>query len=136
MRYEVGTRLYVRVAGPVTPALQVDRIDGRYTGVLSPVGAGTLDADVTLVNSGNIRLNVTATIRVSALFGLWSTEADSRGQDMTDMTTIASEPVVVWAVPWTMLLVLVLLAVAVVVAVRNLRRRRRLRTSGVTAAAS
>ncbi|GAB2474012.1 DUF916 domain-containing protein [Xylanimonas ulmi] len=67
-----GTRVYVRVGGPVAPALEASPLRGAYAGRLGPLTPGRLEVETTLVNSGNIRLDPTAVVRVRSLFGLWT----------------------------------------------------------------
>lgn len=74
LQYRVGTRVYVRVAGTATPALDVDHLEGHYRGRLSPVASGTLAITATVVNTGNVRLVPTATAHVRSLFGIWEAE--------------------------------------------------------------
>ncbi|QAY63118.1 hypothetical protein ET495_07515 [Xylanimonas allomyrinae] len=70
--YAAGTRLYVRVAGTVAPAVDVDRLGGAYRGRIGPVSPGALDVEATLVNSGNVRLDPRTVVHVRSLFGLWT----------------------------------------------------------------
>lgn len=157
-----GTRVYVRVAGPVAPALEVDTLTGKYHGRWGPFVPGSADIAATVENTGNVRITPEATVTISSLFGWWTREVPlgeigeilptgahrsmatfeevpalgplwvsldfpqvlSRGQDVTDVVGITSSTVLIWAVPWTLLVALALLLVAAIVAVRNLRLRR------------
>lgn len=73
IRQRVGARVYVRVGGPVTPGLRIDRLDVEHTTpsfavpLLSEGGQATVHWEVS--NSGNVRLAPTATIVVKGLFG-------------------------------------------------------------------
>jgi len=73
--YAAGTRVYLRVAGTVQPALDVDGLTARYDGPFAPLTGGSLDVDAALHNTGNVRLAPDTVVRVRALFGLWSTTA-------------------------------------------------------------
>lgn len=67
----VGARLYVRVLGPVNPALEIDRLETDYRGVVNPIGGGELAVTYTVRNAGNTRLQGEQSVRVQAPFG-WS----------------------------------------------------------------
>ncbi|HMG26754.1 MAG TPA: hypothetical protein VKH36_08070 [Acidimicrobiia bacterium] len=67
----VGTRVYGRVAGPLTPRLDVTELQvTSHAGVGGLLG-GAVDADVTyrVVNTGNVRLSPTAKTTVSPMIG-------------------------------------------------------------------
>ncbi|MER7798424.1 DUF916 domain-containing protein [Microbacterium sp. NPDC096154] len=49
----------------------------------------------------------------------------STGQDVTELAEITTRTIVVWAVPWVLVVAVALLLAAVVLAIVNLRRRRR-----------
>lgn len=63
-----GSRLYVRVAGPVSPTLDIEQIQGTYHPTLNPL-AGTLDIAYTVRNTGNVRLAAKQRLAVKAPFG-------------------------------------------------------------------
>lgn len=69
----VGARLYVRVAGPITPNLRVDQPTAAYRGTANPAAPGEVDVTWTVVNDGNVRLTVRPSVRVEGLFGLGGT---------------------------------------------------------------
>jgi len=69
----VGTRLYVRVSGPVTPHLDVENIESAYHGSLNPL-SGSLDVTYTVRNVGNVRLGARQTVEVNDLFGSVASE--------------------------------------------------------------
>lgn len=69
-----GSRLYLRVAGPLDPRIVVDRVKSTYHWALNPL-AGSLDVTYTLRNAGNIRLPAHQRLAVKAPFGL---ELDQR----------------------------------------------------------
>ncbi|MCL3859633.1 DUF916 domain-containing protein [Actinotalea sp. K2] len=74
----VGTRVYVRVAGPVEPGLTVESVTASYAHVVNPARPGSSVVSYTVVNTGNVRLDAVPTVEVKAPFGLWShvVEAD------------------------------------------------------------
>lgn len=166
VRYAVGTRAHVRVAGPVEPKLSVDSFEGRYRSPVSPIGLAPLLTTATVVNTGNIRVSGTARVEAMGLFGLWSEKGEavptaellrggattlssdlsevpqigpiwvtftidslrSRGQDLNAVNTETETiTVVVWAVPWSLIVIIALFAIAMGIAVRNLRLRLRSR---------
>lgn len=63
-----GSRLYVRVAGPVSPSLDVEQIESTYHPTLNPL-AGTLDVAYTVRNTGNVRLAARQRLVVRAPVG-------------------------------------------------------------------
>lgn len=81
VQYRVGTRVHIRVAGPVDAALDVDALRGHHETRWTPFAAAPLDVDATLVNTGNVRVTPQARINVSGLFGWWSDSAPLAGID-------------------------------------------------------
>lgn len=67
----VGTRFYVRVAGPITPELTFDHLTAHHEQSINPLRFGDVEVTETLVNSGNLRLDASRSIEVSGLFGWW-----------------------------------------------------------------
>ncbi|MFT7837874.1 DUF916 domain-containing protein [Saccharothrix sp. BKS2] len=66
----VGSRLYVRVAGPITASVRVDSVTPTYRGTPNPAGTGEVDVTCTIVNEGNLRLALRPSAAVSGPFGL------------------------------------------------------------------
>ncbi|GAA1294704.1 WxL protein peptidoglycan domain-containing protein [Saccharothrix xinjiangensis] len=66
----VGSRLYARVAGPISASARIDSLTAVYRGTSNPAGAGEVDVTYTVVNEGNLRLALRPSARVSGLFGL------------------------------------------------------------------
>jgi hypothetical protein len=62
VRHRMGARVYVRVSGPIAPALRIDELDVERDG-----GTATVTWDVS--NTGNVRLTPSAEVRVTGLFG-------------------------------------------------------------------
>ncbi|GAA2687295.1 MULTISPECIES: WxL protein peptidoglycan domain-containing protein [Actinosynnema] len=66
----VGSRVYARVAGAVTPEVGVESLSATYRASLNPAGAGELDVTYTVVNRGNVRLTVRPSVVAQGLLGL------------------------------------------------------------------
>jgi hypothetical protein len=62
VRHRMGARVYVRVSGPVAPALRIDELS-----VIRDGGTATVNWEV--VNTGNLRLAPDAQVRITGLFG-------------------------------------------------------------------
>lgn len=73
VRERVGARVYVRVEGPVSPAVRIDRLDVVHetpsfaVPFFSSDGKATVTWEVT--NTGNVRLTPTTVLKVKGLFG-------------------------------------------------------------------
>lgn len=67
----IAARVYVRVRGPLHPALTVTDIKSRAAGgTWAPLGApGRMTITYHVVNSGNVRMNGRATIELTDAFG-------------------------------------------------------------------
>ncbi|QGH69622.1 DUF916 domain-containing protein [Pseudactinotalea sp. HY158] len=66
----VGTRVYIRVNGDLTPQLSVTDLSVRYGGALWPFRRGPATVDYEITNTGNVRLAGSATITLQGPFGL------------------------------------------------------------------
>src|SRR5262249_30918246 len=64
----VGSRIYLRVTGPVNPSLVVENIASNYNSSLNPLD-GSLDVSYTVRNAGNVRLAAHQKVAVSDVFG-------------------------------------------------------------------
>jgi hypothetical protein len=64
-----GSRLYVRVTGPLNPVLVIDNIHAVYHASVNPLG-GSLDVTYTVRNAGNVRLGAHQLIAASGPFGV------------------------------------------------------------------
>ncbi|KOV70851.1 hypothetical protein ADL00_08490 [Streptomyces sp. AS58] len=71
----LGSRLHLRVSGPLEPALQVTDMHAEYRGTLNPAGSGSMQVTYTVANTGNVRLKARQLIRTSGLFGLVNQDA-------------------------------------------------------------
>ncbi|WP_436794222.1 hypothetical protein [Actinospongicola halichondriae] len=142
VNYRLGARIYVRVGGPVTPALRIDDLSVERDGDQAIV---TWEVE----NTGNLRLQPTAEVRVTGWFGRTVARAplqelpelipDANFVGATVLTGMPSfEPLTAHVVvtapeadaeaslrfapyPWVLLLVLLLLVIG---AAWWLRRRR------------
>jgi hypothetical protein len=77
-----GTRLYLRVDGPVEPKLLVEDIKPSYDPSLNPLG-GKATVTYTVANRGNVRLGGTSYVTASGPFGLM--EARSLDQELPEL---------------------------------------------------
>jgi len=64
-----GSRMYVRVNGPLTAELAVTNVDATFDHSISPLG-GTARVKYRVENRGNVRLAGTATLSVAGPFGI------------------------------------------------------------------
>jgi hypothetical protein len=150
----VGTRVYGRVKGPITPSLSVTHIQVvTHTGVVGLLG-GPVDSDITytVVNTGNIRLDPTSAVSVSPLIGP-STNASPvnlpellpHGSARVHLRVNGVVPVVhmtvhmketsaapttvgvggAWVIPWLLILIIVIIVLWIL-----WRRRRRRQKEG------
>jgi hypothetical protein len=81
VQYRVGARIHLRVAGPVTAAVEVDSVSAVHETRLSPFAASAMDVAATLVNTGNVRVSPASRVHVAGLFGWWSASAALEGID-------------------------------------------------------
>jgi len=63
----VGQRVYLRVRGPLQPAVALEGLSAGYRAG-GPFGQGTSSIRFTVRNSGNVRVSGTPNVRVSGLF--------------------------------------------------------------------
>ncbi|MBV8958273.1 MAG: hypothetical protein JO087_05850 [Actinobacteria bacterium] len=66
-----GSRLYVRVAGPLQPQLAISKISSSYHPRLNPL-SGPVDVTYEVENRGNVRLGGQVQADASGVFGLGS----------------------------------------------------------------
>lgn len=64
-----GTRIYIRVAGPVEQDLAIARVDTDYRPALDPLG-GSATVRYVITNRGNVRLAGRHSVTISGPFGL------------------------------------------------------------------
>jgi len=138
----VAARVYLRVSGPTTPALEVSDVELEHDrGIFPWTGSGKGTVTYTLRNTGNIRLTPTAALTLSGMFGeIESLDAEGLpellpGQEVTLSEAVSSVPAfgrvttdvevttaegpessgstTTWLVPWPgLVLVLLLVGVA------------------------
>jgi hypothetical protein len=72
LRRRVGARVYVRVEGPLDPALSVTRlaVDDDQALVPYATGRGRVGVDYTVTNTGNVRMAPRARVELVGPFGL------------------------------------------------------------------
>jgi hypothetical protein len=63
-----GSRVYVRVAGPVNPELRIENVSSDYHGEFNPFD-GSMDVSYTVRNPGNVRLGAKPVLTISGPFG-------------------------------------------------------------------
>lgn len=64
-----GTRVYLRVEGPITPALAITNVSSGYDAEPNPLG-GTEKVSFTIRNTGNVRIGGTYWVTVSGPLGI------------------------------------------------------------------
>jgi hypothetical protein len=69
----VGTRVFVRVSGPLHPQMVVQDLSVKYDDPLNPIATGTATLSYTVRNVGNVALGGQPTASVTGLFGSKST---------------------------------------------------------------
>lgn len=71
LNQRVGTRVYLRVAGPIHPALTVQGLSARYRAhdLWNPFGSGDVTVKYHVQNTGNVILSGTQALTVDGLFG-------------------------------------------------------------------
>jgi hypothetical protein len=65
----IGSRIFLRVSGPLHPGFAVTNLHVTYQGTLNPVGTGRADLTYTVRNTGNVALGGRQTVYISGLFG-------------------------------------------------------------------
>ncbi|MDO8362470.1 MAG: DUF916 domain-containing protein [Actinomycetota bacterium] len=65
----IGSRLYVRVSGPISPELAVADVETDYDHALNPMG-GSARVTYRIENHGNVRLGGSATLTIGGPFGI------------------------------------------------------------------
>jgi hypothetical protein len=76
----VGSRIYLRVTGPLHPRLTVLGMTSAYRGSANPAGCGTVDVRYKVRNDGNVRLSGHQRVRVSGPLG-----TGAKTQDLPDL---------------------------------------------------
>ncbi|PZQ89828.1 MAG: hypothetical protein DI534_08620 [Leifsonia xyli] len=65
-----GTRIYLRVDGPIEPALTVSGLVSGFAASWIPFAPGTGRVDFTVANTGNVRLTAEPRVRLTGPFGI------------------------------------------------------------------
>jgi hypothetical protein len=65
----VGTRMFIRVSGPLHPGFTVKNLQVKYEGTSDPIGTGKVNLTYTVDNTGNVALGGRQTVYVTGLFG-------------------------------------------------------------------
>jgi hypothetical protein len=76
-----GTRLYLRVTGPVNPALVVEDVSTEYHAAANPLD-GSVDVTYKVRNTGNVRLGAHQHVEVKDLFG---SVDERKGDDIPEL---------------------------------------------------
>ncbi|MFF8357881.1 WxL protein peptidoglycan domain-containing protein [Streptomyces chartreusis] len=79
----VGARVYLRVAGALTPRLAVEDLRTVYHGTANPFGTGTATVTYTVRNTGNVRLAAHQTVGVRD--GLGGTAEPAELRDLPEL---------------------------------------------------
>jgi hypothetical protein len=66
----VGTRVFIRVSGPLHPQLAVTDVHTSYGGTLNPFGTGHTHLSYVVRNVGNVNLGARQEVNIKGLFGL------------------------------------------------------------------
>lgn len=72
MDRRTGTRLYLRVNGPLSAEFSVDSVDTEYSHSINPLG-GSASVRYRVRNTGNVRLSGTTTIKLAGPLGIGET---------------------------------------------------------------
>jgi hypothetical protein len=151
LEQRVGSRIYLRVTGPLRPALRIEDLHADWAGGLVPF-TGALTLSYTVRNTGNTRITATPRVAVTGPFGvpagdrvlealpeLLPGSALRRTVTVPDRAALVRltgtltldsgaapvrSTVSVWALSWWYLLVLALIAVVAWLIRRRVRRRR------------
>jgi hypothetical protein len=142
--YAVGTRVYGRVQGPLSPRLDVTEMQVDADTDAASLFGGSVDSVVTykVTNTGNVRLNPTAHLSVSPLIGGSTDQAPLKLPELlprgsaivhqkvggimpwgrltaslkiTSGAPEASAEATAWVIPWLLLLLIVLVIAGVFV---------------------
>jgi hypothetical protein len=69
LEQRVGIRLGVRVAGVLTPKMEISDVSASYAGTVNPFGKGTATVTYKIKNTGNVRLGGQQEVTVHGLIG-------------------------------------------------------------------
>jgi len=83
VEHRAGSRVYVRVAGPINPSLVIDSVHAQYHRSLVALAGGDLDVTYVVRNAGNVRLSAHQVIEATGPFGIGL--GDSRPDDVPEL---------------------------------------------------
>jgi hypothetical protein len=100
LEQRVAARFYVRVDGPLEPALDVEILDVAYTAGSNLWDGGTAEVTYRVTNQGNTRLGASAAVEVAGPFGVGAVATDGpevvelvpNGGTATLTTTVSDVP--------------------------------------------
>ncbi|MEV4515527.1 DUF916 domain-containing protein [Dactylosporangium sp. NPDC049525] len=72
VEHRLGSRVYLRVSGQLSPALAVTDVHADYSGSVNPAGTGGVRITYTVKNTGNVRLSARQQITVAGPGGVLS----------------------------------------------------------------
>lgn len=72
----IATRIYLRVAGQVRPAVDITALQVSYANPLNPFAGGTMTVTYRIRNGGNVRITGTARVGAAGPFGLGAAQAE------------------------------------------------------------
>jgi hypothetical protein len=153
----VASRVYVRVDGPLRPALTIESMElVTETPAFAPIGgSGSAKVAITVRNTGNVRLSTTTAVKMTGLFGRTidvypdtqvpdllpgaSIEVVQFSDSIGSLDHVRAEVVVTaddiiierdtaaWSIPWGSVVALTLLLAVAILLFLRRRRRRRRR---------
>ncbi|MGZ4727472.1 MAG: WxL protein peptidoglycan domain-containing protein [Acidimicrobiales bacterium] len=83
VEHRAGSRVYVRVAGPINPSLVIDSLHAQYHRSLGALAGGDLDLAYTVRNSGNVRLSAHQVLEAAGPLGIGL--GDARPDDVPEL---------------------------------------------------
>ncbi|MFY1636332.1 WxL protein peptidoglycan domain-containing protein [Solwaraspora sp. WMMB335] len=99
----VAARIYLRVDGPVVPAIDVEAMRIEYDNPINPLGGGTATVTYRVRNTGNIRIGGTGAVLLDGPFGWRLARTDPvdlpellPGSTFTVTEQITDVPPVLW----------------------------------------
>jgi hypothetical protein len=69
----VGSRVFIRVSGPLRPQLTIQALQASYHGTANPIGTGTATVTYVVHNTGNVGMGGQQTVTIKGLFGATAT---------------------------------------------------------------
>ncbi len=69
VRQRVGARVYVRVSGPLDPAIRIDELKVEHATPLNPLSSGSATITYQISNTGNVRLSPNLQVKITGILG-------------------------------------------------------------------